>query len=106
MAVKMISGLLGSNLKAQKILLIIIIGIILFSYTDRRRGRLFLLGALCCNIPYIWLAMRAGSQTRDPGGRPSGRISNDIISVASKHNQQLIILHTSIELFAELATKW
>jgi hypothetical protein len=52
--------------------------------------------------------MRAGSQddgpTRDPGGRPSGRISNDIISVASEHNQQSIILHTSIELFAELAT--
>jgi hypothetical protein len=42
--------------------------------------------------------------TRDPGGRPSGRISNDIISVAPEHNQQSIILHTSIELCAELAT--
>jgi hypothetical protein len=52
--------------------------------------------------------MRAGSQddgpARDPGGRPSGRILNDIISVASENNQQSIILHTSIELFAELAT--
>jgi hypothetical protein len=28
----------------------------------------------------------------------------DIISVALEHNQQSIILHTSIELFAELAT--
>jgi hypothetical protein len=50
--------------------------------------------------PISWLA---DGPARDPGGRPSGRISNDIISVASEHNQQSIILHTSIELFAELA---
>jgi hypothetical protein len=60
-------------------------------------------------LPYpICLARDEGwlddGPTRDPGGRPSGRISNDIISVASEHNQQSIILHTSIELFAELAT--
>jgi hypothetical protein len=62
-------------------------------------------------LPYpVCLARDEGwlddGPTRDPGGRPSGRISNDIISVASEDNQQLIILHTSIELFAELATAW
>jgi hypothetical protein len=44
MAVKMIGGLLGSSLEEQKILLMFMIEIILFSYTDWRRGRLFLPG--------------------------------------------------------------
>ncbi|KAL6229423.1 hypothetical protein BDW75DRAFT_99312 [Aspergillus navahoensis] len=73
MAAKMIGGLLGSSLKEQRILLMIMIGIILFSYTDWRRGRLFLPGALCCHIPYAWLAMRAGSPMARPVTKAVGR---------------------------------
>ena len=35
---------------------------------------------------------------RDPGGRSSGRITNDITSDSFKTTQQSIILHTSTEL--------
>jgi hypothetical protein len=59
-------------------------------------------------LPYpICLARDEGwlddGLTCDPGGRPSGRILDNIISIASEHNQQSIILHTLIKLFAELA---